>query len=81
MSLNSLSTSPTCVPGSGAVRAEHGSAVTSLSGIFPRAVEHRASHNRERPRLIRVSDAMAGDAEGWVWVVCRLTSVRTAGEA
>jgi hypothetical protein len=58
MSLNGFSASPTCVPGSGAY--------APLSGIFPRAAAHRAFHGRERPRLIRVSDAMAGDAEGKV---------------
>ena len=70
-----------CIPGSGAVRAEHGSAVTPLSGIFPRAVERSASRHRERPRLIRVSDATAGDADGRGTGLGKPRPCLTAGEA
>ncbi len=72
MSLNGSSASPICIPGSGAL--------APLSGIFSRAVKHRANDGWERPRLIRVSDATAGDAERGVAVLRRPRSSRTAEE-
>ena len=77
MSLDGISASPVCVPGSGAS--------APLSGIFLSAVKHRASHDAERPRLIRADCAkrrfvaMAGDAEGWVARVRGQMLPRTAG--
>jgi hypothetical protein len=37
-----------------------------VPGSGARTAKHYALHERERFRLIRVFDAMAGDAKGWI---------------